>query len=365
MAANLSYTNDGKAAFVSLRENPWHKQGTVINEEATGLEMLKLAHLDWEVNQSPIFTVVKKKVATGWDASTDSPVYTLQDDTTQISDKKAIIKGDTGDVLGVTGSEFQIFQNHEMISFFEGLVQGKKITYEVAGSIQNFSTIFILARIPDLSMCIKGDDINSYMLIKNGHIGNCTLSCYPTNIRTVCQNTLMAASEEFAERREKHGKNTVHAGYKIRHTAGMHKAVKDVQDAYQNMLNDFTKTKELYEILAGREVTVKEVHDYFDKMLSAKSEEAQAKELSKAAQTRKENKMQELQVLWESPTNQTGTRNTAFALYNTIIEWTDYQKATRCADDKNEGLCRFESAMFGAGADYKETALVEALALAA
>ena len=364
MAANLAQTQDGQTMFVSLRDIPWHKQGTVIQEEVTGMEMLKLAHLNWDVAEAKAFSLIKRKVATGWDATLDAPVYEMKDETVAIPHKKSIYRPDNGQVLGVVGEDYHIFQNSQMIDFFEGLVQGKKITYECAGALGDGESVWVLARIPDLSMAIKGDDINSYMLIRNGHIGNLNLSCFPTQVRVVCQNTMMAASSEFAARRRKHGRNSVNAGYKIRHTSGMSNAVKDVQNAYQNLMVDFAKTKELYEILAGRDVTVKEVQEYFDKMVSAKSEEAQAKELSKAAQTRKEKKIEALQVLWESPTNQTGTKNTAFSLYNTIVEWVDYEKATRCTDEaKSDDSCRFESAMFGAGAELKEHALTAALAL--
>jgi phage/plasmid-like protein (TIGR03299 family) len=363
MPANIAQTQDGQAMFVSLREVPWHKQGTVIQEEVTGQEMLKLAHLDWTVAEAKTFSLVKRQVATGWDAATDSPVYTLQDETIQVPRKKTIYRTDTVQALGVVGEDYVPFQNSQLIDFFEGLVQGKKITYECAGALGSGESVWVLARIPDLSVCIKGDDINSYMLIRNGHIGNFHLSCFPTQVRVVCANTMAAASIEFAERRRKHGKNTVHAGYKIRHTSGMMKAVADVQNAYTRMVEDFNKTKELYEILAGKEVTSAEVHAYFEKMVTAKSEEAQAKELSKAAQTRKDNKIQELQELWESPTNQTGTKNTAMSLYNTFVEYVDFKKSTRCTDGIDEDACRFESAMFGAGARLKEEALVEALAL--
>lgn len=364
MAANLTQTQDGKTMFVSLREVPWHNQGTVITEEVPGQEMLKLAHLNWDVAEAPTLSQIKRRVASGWDAATDSPIYTIQDEVVPVPHKKTIYRPDTAQVLGVVGEDYVPFQNSQLIDFFEGLVQGKKITYECAGALGQGESVWVLARIPDLSVAIKGDDINSYMLIRNGHIGNYNLSCFPTQIRVVCANTMAAASVEFAARRKKHGKNTVNAGYRIRHTSGMLKAVADVQNAYQHMMNDFAKTKELYEILAGKEVTVAEVKAYFEKMVTAKSEEEAVTALkSKAAQTRKENKVQELQVLWESPTNQTGTKNTAFSLYNTFVEYIDHNKATRCMDGKDESVCRFESSMFGAGAKQKEEALIEALAL--
>jgi phage/plasmid-like protein (TIGR03299 family) len=367
MSANLAQTQDGKTMFVSLREMPWHKQGTVIQDEVSGPEMLKLAHLNWDVAEAPTLAQIKRRVATGWDAATDAPIFSIQDEVVPVPFKKTIYRPDTAQVLGVVGEDYVPFQNSQLIDFFEGLVQGKKIVYECAGALGVGESVWVLARIPDLSIAIKGDDINSYMLIRTGHIGNYNLACFPTKVRVVCANTMAAASQEFAGRRKAHGKNTVNAGYKIRHTSGMHKAVADVQNAYQSMMEDFARTKELYEILAGREVTVSEVQAYFEKMVSAKSEEEAVTALkSKAAQTRKDNKVQELQKLWEAPTNQTGTKNTAFSLYNTFVEYIDHEKSTRCVgDSKDESTCRFESSMFGAGAKQKDDALVEALALVA
>src|SRR6185369_1435084 len=166
MSANIA-TIDGKAAFVSLRENPWHGQGTVIQDEVSGKEMLKLAHMDWDVVESPVFTTIKKA-----DGSLDS---------VPVPNKKAIYRSDSGEVLGITGEDYQTFQNSEMIDFFEGLVKGKKIIYETAGALGAGESVWVMARIPDLSMAIKGDDILSYMLIRTGHIGNLNLACHPTN----------------------------------------------------------------------------------------------------------------------------------------------------------------------------------------
>lgn len=363
MPANLAQTADGKTMFASLREVPWHRQGTVIQEEVSGAEMLKLAHMDWNVAAGPAFTMIKRKVATGWDAATDTPVYSWKEESATIPEKKAIYREDTGEVLGVVGEDYVSFQNSEMIDFFEGLVQGRKITYETAGALGNGESVWVMARIPDLSMAIKGDEIIPYMLIRTGHIGNLNLACFPTLIRVLCANTMRAASQDWAGRRAKYGKQNVHSGYKIRHTSGMHKAVKDVQVAYNKLIEDIVKTKELYEILANKEVTPQEVRSYFEKCLDTKEETEKAKEVSKAAQTRKENRLQELQKLFESPTNQTATRNTLFAAYGTVVEYVDHEKATRCTDDRKEETCRFESSMFGAGADLKDTALAEALAL--
>lgn len=345
MAANLATGTNQQPAFASLRENPWHKMGRVFQEEVSGQEMLKLAGIDYEVYSREIFT-------------------TIETDAVLIPDQKAIVRKDTKTVLGVVGKDYETFQNKEVIDFFEGLVQERKIVYETSGALGNGETIFVLARIPDLQMSIKGDEILTYMLIRTGHIGNFNLACFPTTIRTVCSNTFSACNKEFTARQGKYGKKNVHAGYTIRHTRNMRNAVIQVQQAYAGLMKDFEHTKALFELLADKEVTQAEVRTYFLKCLETKSEEKQAATLSKLAQARQDTKMDALMKLWNAPTNQTGTKNTAFALLNTVTEFVDHERGTRCTDETmTDGACRFESAMFGSGAKMKEEAMVNALAL--
>ena len=49
MAANVE-------TMFSVREKPWHGLGTVVAEAPGSKEALRLAGLDWEVSQHPIFT---------------------------------------------------------------------------------------------------------------------------------------------------------------------------------------------------------------------------------------------------------------------------------------------------------------------
>ena len=47
----------GQAAVFVAGEPPWHGLGTVVQQAATGSEALKLAHLDWPVEQWPLQAV--------------------------------------------------------------------------------------------------------------------------------------------------------------------------------------------------------------------------------------------------------------------------------------------------------------------
>jgi hypothetical protein len=173
------------------------------------------------------------------------------------------------------------------------------------------------------------------------------------------------ASAEFATRRKLYGKS-LHAGYKIRHTKNMRNAVDQAINAYDKCLTDAVATRQLFEMLADKPVTDADVRAYFLKVMEAadKAEADEKAKASKIAEKRMENRLDELWQIWNAPTNQTGTRGTAFAALNTVIEYADFYRATRVTEGTTEESQRFESAMFGSGDNLKSKATVEALELA-
>ena len=47
--------------MMSVREIPWHKQGTILDDIATAEEAIKAAGLDWEVELAPAYMMVGNK----------------------------------------------------------------------------------------------------------------------------------------------------------------------------------------------------------------------------------------------------------------------------------------------------------------
>jgi len=371
MAANLALTSDNQVMMASYRRNPWHNSGTIFQEEVSGSEMLKLAHLDWDVLESPVYTQVgtMTQKATGWDAPTDTPIITNVLENirqVEIPGIKSVYRGDTGNPLGVVGQDFRVFQNSEMIKLFEGLANGHKIIFETAGGLNDGETIWIMARIPDLKLDIGGDELNSYMLISNGHTGNRTLTVAGSTCRVVCQNTLTIATQEFRNRlRKNNGRKNVNTGYAIRHTKSMSVAVKQVEQSYAALLSDITITKEIFEKMMGKQVNTVMKNSFFDYIVSPKTEEIQdAKEMSKRGETMKANRIQVLEKLYESPTNQTkASKDTVWGLYNCVTEMIDHERSTRNCTTGSDDACRFQSAQFGTGKDLKDLAFSKCIEL--
>lgn len=153
----------------SVREKPWHGIGTIVEECPNSKEAIKLAGLDWKVEQKDVCT----------------------DSGTLISGYKANVRDSDQSVLGVVSDRYQVVQNEEAFAFTDELL-GEGVRYETAGSLQGGKRTFILARLPQ-RFIIAGDEILPYFVIMNSHDGSCSIKAAMTPIRVVCQNTLNLA----------------------------------------------------------------------------------------------------------------------------------------------------------------------------
>ena len=97
----------------STRVKPWHGIGAVVAECPNSKEAVKLAGLDWKVEQKDICTA----------------------EGIPVSGYKANIRDSDRSVLGVVSDRYQVVQNEEAFAFTDELL-GEGVRYETAGSLQ-------------------------------------------------------------------------------------------------------------------------------------------------------------------------------------------------------------------------------------
>lgn len=160
------------AAFVEsmvyTREKPWHGLGTKVEEAPTSAEALRLAGLDWRVEQKNIQLCGGSKV----------PGY------------KANVRSTDGKVLGVVSDRYRIVQNADAFEFTDSIIGGD-VRYETAGSLNGGKKIWLLAKLPGTE--IAGDKTEPYLCFSNTHDGSGAVRVCMTPIRVVCNNTLNLA----------------------------------------------------------------------------------------------------------------------------------------------------------------------------
>ena len=196
-----------------VRETPWHGQGTRVEEAPTSEEAIRLAGLDWSVNQEKIYLA----------------------DGTEVEGNYANVRSSDGKPLGIVGDRYKIVQNTDAFAFTDALL-GEGVRYETAGSLKDGKVIWLLARMPE-SIEILGDKVDPYMVFTNTHDGSGAVRVCMTPVRVVCNNTLNAALGR-AKR-----------VWSARHTGSITNKLEDAKVTLQFANNYLEATKETFEEL--------------------------------------------------------------------------------------------------------------------
>ena len=165
MAANVE-------SMFYVRQVPWHGLGTMVQEAPTSEDALRMAELDWRVEQTPVFT----------DAGIEIPGY------------KANRRDTDGSILGIVSDRYKIVQNTEAFEFTDAIVgetEDGVVKYETAGSLCGGKRIWLLAKMPTKK--VLDDDVEPYMFFSNSHDGTGAIKVGMTPVRIVCANTLAIA----------------------------------------------------------------------------------------------------------------------------------------------------------------------------
>ncbi len=324
MAHEIDATTGQTAVFVT-GEAAWHKLGTVVSTAQTSAEAIKLAHLDWHVDQ--------RNLAVPAPDGSWLPV----------EGKVANVRNDTQGVLGVVGVGYRPFQNQEAFDFMDAIVQERLAMFETAGALKGGRHIWMLARLPREILVAGNDVIHPYVLLTNSHDGSRSLRMIPTSVRVVCNNTLSLAL----------GRAKSTDGISIWHTESLERRVTEAR----NNLGIITRRMDRFateaQSLARRQLNGDQLRDYFTGLVADRSEKQQQKLLEAFIDNlhNERNAMPEI-------------RDSVWAAYNAVSEFADHQITVHGRDELTKLDNRVNSMWFGAGNELKQQAYAAALALA-
>lgn len=229
-------SNDG----LVLASNPaWHGLGKVVASAPNPHAALRLAGLEWTVEESAAITgVFNPGESTEYRVSTDQ--------------SKVLVRSDDQTVLGVVGRNYTPVQNATLAELAYALgntASGKTAQVETAGSIRGGKRVWFLLKGETLEMGAKGDISESYLFISNGHDGGQSLLGLPTNHRVVCANTYAAALAA--------------ATHKIafRHTTGITQRVDELARAINRWTASIKDGKAFADRLGQRTVSRADIQD--------------------------------------------------------------------------------------------------------
>lgn len=229
MAANVE-------SMFSVREKPWHGLGIIVNEAPTSADALRLAGLDWNVVQEPVFT--------GWKEPVEGYRVNLRD-----SDRK---------VLGVVSDRYKVVQNVDAFSFTDSLL-GKGVRYETAGSLQEGKKVWLLARLPR-EYIISGERISPYLVFSNTHDGSGSVKVAVTPVRVVCNNTLNLALD------------TAKRSFSMVHTGNIQDKIKEARDTLFMAEEYMDSLAAEFEQLRRQKMTDAQIKEYIELLLPMEEE---------------------------------------------------------------------------------------------
>ena len=220
--------------YVSNEENsrfvPWHGLGVPVETAPNSAEALKLAGLDWTVDQGPVFT----------EGGLMIPNY------------KANIRSSDKSVLGIVTDRYKVVQNSEAFAFTDSIIDTGEVFYETAGSLRSGKTIWLLARMPETS--ILGDKFNPYMCFTNTHDGTGAVKVCMTPVRVVCNNTLNFALQNASR------------CWSTKHIGDIASKMEEARETLKMANNYMKKLDENADSLANQKISEEEIAKILDEM---------------------------------------------------------------------------------------------------
>ena len=325
MAHNLATTN-GKTAMMYVGEVPWHRLGTKLEQPATAREGIEAAGLNYLVELKPLKT----------------------NDGNDVPTRKATVRLDTSDVLGVVGNGYVPVQNFQAFGFLDAIVSDGGLRYHTAGALGKGEKIWMLAKLPGTIRVKNSDDlVDKFLLLSNSHDGSAALRVYFTPIRVVCQNTLA-----LAERRSEG------QGVSILHKGDLQAKIKEAQQVLGFATRFYDDAEERINRLASYYPSQAQLSAYFKEIYPDPEE---GKDNTRAVNIR-----QELHRLFEDGIGHDVPEITrsGWVAFNAVTEFVDHVRPGRGTNDAERASRRLDSIWFGSGARLKQKAWNLALDMA-
>lgn len=285
-----------------------------VQNAKTAQECMEIAGLDYKLELQPIYIAGTAKVD-------DIPVQGKQ-----IAGKSAVVRTDNGNPIGVVGKRYEIVQNAEVFSFFDGIVEQGLGTYREAYCADGGAKVSVICDMGYFK--IGQDECKKQLILRTSHDGSCAVTGIMRVLRLVCTNGLMAWRKKNSIK-IRHTSNYQTKMAQARHTLG-------IAAQYYRWFED--SASKLYYQELGRD----DAWEIITKKLMP------AKNADKVS-TKMKNAWSDIYSRFLSGRGNNG--RTAWDLYNGVTEYVDHYRSANRSEE-----ARHEANLVGAGARLKEDA---------
>ena len=326
--------NDG---LLLVGKRAWHGLGTVLPEAVDPMAALKVARLDWEVEES--FSLTAKFQPKEY--TEPMPVTEVE-----VTSHKTLRRSDDRSVLSTVGSDYCVLQNKTLAEIATSLGQQGKVDVETAGSLFGGQKVWFLIRSNTIDVATRGDFVHQYLLLVNSHDGTMSATILPTKIRVVCNNTMTMAM------------NSGDAAYRWRHTSGLSLRIDDIKTALRQYGKIAHADEEAIHALGYRMMGREEIQELWVDVLqmldgpipsNPKTEQEHIKRNKATAA------LANMARVFDAESQRFGA--TAWVAANAMTNYIQFHRGSL------KGESRMNSDLFGAYANAKKTAMRKTLEL--
>ena len=322
-----------------VAQKAWHGLGTVVDTAPTTAEAIRLAGMDWQVTEEPLFTP-------------DAPVPGW----------KCLRRSDNRAVLHVCRDSWTPLQNAEAFEFFDPIIQDGDVQLEAAIALQEGKRIAITAKIKDgIADVLPGDPVEQYIVLYNAHDGSLCLGVMFSNTRVVCANTLAAA---ISARKRGGGVGKFigsddmaigNKAIKLRHTSNIKANLALVRDSIDVSRRQFTLTLEQYRAMAATPMGRGLFTEYLSQVFERRLKQGDNAEALRAYEP--------ILAKFEAGIGSDipGVRGTVWGGYQAITEYVTHERGW--GNDVEAARTRLNQVWFGEGHNIIQRAHDRAVAL--
>lgn len=293
----------------------WYDYGKMISRRSkTSSDAMKEAGQSWLVEQKPI-KVVGGQI---------------------INDKVAIVRKDTGNILGIVHSTYKCIQNHQVFSFLDGYVQNGDAEFYSAGYIGQGEKVWLLLKLNDEIQISKTDVIQKFILFSNAHDGRGAIRAYFLPLRKHTQ-TLLNIS--FGKR--------VEQGIQLRHVGRVEQRIKEGRKIFDLAQDFYTEFERYIEKFSKSNFNNKKVELFFSSCFDTYRYDS----------TRTQNTLKKIRSLYETEIKMfPSSKDTSWAWLNATINFIDYERLSKGKTEKERISNHLESLFWGSALLLKQKA---------
>jgi len=217
--------------------------------------------------------------------------------------------------LGTVGTRYKVFQNGEMFSALDALVDSGEARYANAGELRGGAQVWMLLELPR-EVKIASDPHAAYLLARTSHDGSCSLGVTPVVNRLFCSNQISGIFRKDCK-------------YSLQHTTNARLQVEQMR----TMLSIIYTGIESYETIADKllndPVNDYQVEGMFRRMWTLPStiEKTPYNKLS-TGERRTYNRVTDARNtafnIYKHSSTQENIRGTAFGAFQAIVEYLDW-----------------------------------------